>query len=639
MQDATVRRFGAFEINLQTGELRKNGLRLRLSGQPFQVLAELVEHAGQVVTREELRSRLWGADTFVDFEPSLNKVIARIREVLDDPSDTPRYIETIPRRGYRFIAPLLEPRPVALPAPAAESNVRLPREISSTNARGSLDTRAEKRLGPALLSALLTGAVLIAAFAIGFVSYRSGVFSRTAQPAIKSVAVLPLKNLSGDPTQEYLADGMTEELIGRLAGIHDLRVISRTSIMRFKDTKLSAPEIAKTLRVDALVEGSVMRERDKIRVHAQLIRGGTDEHFWSQTYDREMGGVLSLQSEVADAIAQKVRITISSQEHTRLVAARHISPEVYECYLKGQFGPRNTRADLEQSIGYFEEAIRKDPTFARAYVGLANTYVNLSTIFVGGSPNEMRPKVISAARRALEVDPDLAEAHVLLADVYQKRWEWSQAEREYRRALQLKPNDGAAHIGYASWLLCRGRTEEAVAWGLRARELDPLGETSTGVAWILFQARRYEDAIRELRSVLAVHPGSASAHVFLGFALIGKGKPEEAIPELERTVSLMHRSAGSVEMLSAAYGYAGQRAEAVRLIEELKRRREKSYVPAGAFINPYLALRDYNQAFAWFERAYAEQSNILQFLKVHPFFDPIRGDPRFQDLMRRVGLK
>jgi TolB-like protein len=337
------------------------------------VLAVLVEHAGQVVTREELRLRLWGADTFVDFEPGLNKVIARIREVLEDPSDTPRYIETIPRRGYRFIAPLLEPPPAILPAPSPESNISLPREISSRSAVGSLDTGGEKRLGPARPSALLTGAVLIATFAAGLVLYRSGVFSRPAQPAIKSLAVLPLKNLSGDPTHEYLSDGMTEELIGRLAGIRDLRVISRTAVMRFKDAKLSAPEIAKALRVDALMEGSVVRERDKIRVHAQLIRGGTDEHFWSETYDREMGDVLALQSEIADAIAKKVAITVSGEEHIRLVAARHISPEVYECYLKGQSGPRNNRADLERSISYFEEAIRKDPTFAPAYVGLANT--------------------------------------------------------------------------------------------------------------------------------------------------------------------------------------------------------------------------------------------------------------------------
>lgn len=323
-----------------------------------------------------------------------------------------------------------------------------------------------------------------------------------------------------------------------------------------------------------------------------------------------------------------------------LVAARRVSPEVYESYLKGRFGSRNTRAELEESITCFEEAIRKDPTFAPAYLGLASAYENLSLILVGAPPNEMRPKVISAAQKALELEPGLAEAHVLLAAVYQRQWQWSQAEAEYQRALQLKPNDAGAHLGFADWLLCQGRTEEALAWARRARELDPLEDTGgVHIGWILFHARRYDEAIRELRSVLAVHPDSATAHWYLGFALIGKGQPKEAIPELERTASLMYRSPGSVELLATAEAYAGRRNKALRLLDELKQRRQKSYVPAGAFINPYLALQDYNEAFSWFERAYAEQSGILQFLKVHPFFDPIRGDVRFEDLVRRVGLK
>ena len=296
------------------------------------------------------------------------------------------------------------------------------------------------------------------------------------------------------------------------------------------------------------------------------------------------------------------------------------------------------RADLEQSITYFEEAIRKDATFAPAYVGLANIYDALGTIFVGAPPGEVRPKVINAARKALELDPSLAEAHVLLAGIYQERWEWSDAEAEYKKALELKPNDAVAHLGFANWLLCQGRTDEALAWSRHARELDPLGDIGISIGWILFQARRYDEAIRELRSVLAVHPDSASAHWFLGFALIGNGQPEEAISELEKTASIMHRSPGSLELLATAHAHAGHRAEALHLINELKQRRQSGYVPAGALINPYLALRDYDQAFAWFERAYREQSNILQFLKVHPFFDPVRQDPRFKDLLRRVGL-
>ena len=637
-QDATIRRFGTFEINLQSGELRKSGTRLRLSGQPFQVLTVLVEHAGEVVTREELHAELWPADTFVDFDHGLNNAVARIREILCDSSDTPRYVETVPRRGYRFIAPLADARPAIVPTLPTEPKIVPTHEITGPGATGPSDQPLKRRFAPIRPWALLTAAAMVLGLVVGFVLYRSSVKSAD-RPAIHSLAVLPLKNLSGDPTQEYLADGMTEELIGRLAGTHDLRVISRTSVMRFKDTKLSAPEIAKTLGVDALVEGSVIRAGDRIRVHAQLIRGAADEHFWSEIYDRAMGDVLALQSDVAQSIAEKVAITVTGQEHSRLVAARHVSPEVYESYLKGQFGARNNRAELEESITCFEEAIRKDPTFAPAYLGLASAYENLSLILVGAPPGEMRPKVIRAARKALELDPELAEAHVLLAEVYQRRWQWSDAEAEYKQALQLKPNDAAAHLGLANWLLCQGRIEEALAWARRARELDPLGTTGIKIGWILFNARRYDEATRELRSVLEVHPDSAMARWYLGFALLGKGQPEGAIPELERTASLMHRSPGSLELLATAEAHAGHRTEAIRLINELKGRRQKGYVPAGALINPYLALRDYDEAFSWFERAYAEQSSILQFLKVQPFFDPVRGDPRFEDLLRRVGLR
>ncbi len=642
MPDATqtpaVRRFGTFEINLHSGELRKNGMRLRLSGQPFQVLAILIERPGEVITREELHSKLWPADTFVDFDHGLNNAVARIREVLDDSSDAPRYVETLPRRGYRFIGPVADVRSAAIPPPAAESQASPAHETTRTTASGTSVLPTKKRFASTREKEMLGAIAVLALFAVALVAYRASRVKSTKQPAIKALAVLPLKNLSGDPTQDYLADGITEAIIGRLARIHDLRVISRTSAMHFKDTQLSVPEIARTLQVDAIVEGSVIREGNRIRVTAQLIRAATDEHFWSEAYDRELRDVLTLESDVAQSIAAKVEVTVTGQEHQRLTSARSVSPEVYESYLKGQFPKSANRADLEQSITYFEEAIRKDATFAPAYVGLANIYAVLGTIFVGAPPGEVRPKVINAARKALELDPSLAEAHVLLADIYQERWEWSDAEAEYKKALESKPNDAVAHLGFANWLLCQGRTDEALAWSRHARELDPLGDIGTSIGWILFQARRYDEAIRELRSVLAVHPDSASAHWLLGFALIGKGQPEEAIPELEKTASIMHRSPGSLELLATAHAHAGHRTEALHLINELKQRRQSGYVPAGALINPYLALGDYDQAFAWFERAYQEQSNILQFLKAHPFFDPVRQDPRFKDLLRRVGL-
>jgi len=505
--------------------------------------------------------------------------------------------------------------------------------LSAAAAPGARSTLALRRW------LVLAGVAVVVVISVIYVMYRSRAASGT-RPKITSLAVLPLKNLSGDPTQEYLVDGMTEALIGRLSMIRGLRVISRTSVMRLKDTQLSVPEIARTLGVDAIVEGSVVRAGNRIRVHAQLIRAATDEHFWSETYDRELRDVLALESDVAQSIARKVEATVTGEEHARLAAARSVLPDVYESYLRGRFTLRksNSRAGIDESIGYFEEAIKRDPTFAPAYVGLASANAELSTVFIGGPPEEARAKIVNVARKALELDPELAEAHVLLADTLQKQWQWAEAEAQYKRALELKPNDATAHLGLANWLLCQGRTEEAQAWAQRGRELDPLGVSGVSIGWILFQARRYDEAIHELRSALAVQPDNAMAHWFLGFVLVADGKPEEAIPVLEKAVSLSDRSPGAIGVLVRAYAHAGRRTDALRLLAELKRRKQAGYVPAGAFVNAFLGLDDNEEAFAWLERAYQEHSNILQFLKVHPYFDPLRDDPRFKDLLRRVGL-
>jgi TolB-like protein/Tfp pilus assembly protein PilF len=485
---------------------------------------------------------------------------------------------------------------------------------------------------------LVLGTVaVLAVAALTYVMGRS-LAGNLARPQIKSLAVLPLTNLSGDTTQEYLADWMNEALIVHLSEIHDLRVISRTSVMRFKDTHLSIPDIATKLNVDAVVEGSVIRQGSRIRIHAQLIRAATDEHFWSEAYDGDLQDVLTLQSEVAQAIARKVEITASGEEHARLAHASSVAPEVYESYLKGRFTKSNSRAGVDESVAYFNDAIRKDPTFAPAYVGLAGAYNKLGTIFVGAPPDEVRPKVMSNARKALELDPQLAEAHALLADVLQRQWHWAEAEAEYKRALELNPNDPVAHVAFAGWLVCQGRTDEALGWSRRARELDPLGVSGDDTGWILFQARRYDEAVRELRSVLAVHPDNAFAYWRLGFVLVQAGQAEEAVSVLEKALSISTRSPGVAGVLIRAYAHAGRRSHALRLLAELKRRRQSGYVPAGAFVNAYLGLGDYDQAFVWMEQAYQEQSNILQFAKVHPFFDPVRQDPRFQDLLRRIGL-
>ena len=461
----------------------------------------------------------------------------------------------------------------------------------------------------------------------------------TVEPPIRSLAVLPLRNLSGDPAQEYLAEGVTEALIGRLAGIHDLRVISHTSVMRFKNPQLSIPEIARTLGVDAVVEGSVMKEGDRIRVTAQLIRGSTDTHFWSETYDRELRDALNLESELAQTIAQKVEVTVTGEEHQRLSSVRPVAPEVYESYLQGRFAlEQGNRVGEEQSIHDFEAALNRDPTFAPAYLGLAQAYSWLGTIFSGVPPEATRPKVVSNARKALALDPNLVEAHVQLAFVLQEEWHWTEAEEEYRRALALNPNDADAHAWFALWLVCEGRADEAVAEVRRARQLDPVGVTGNRVSMILFHARHYDDAIRESTSAVALQPGNALDLMSLGYALIANNKPADAIPILEKALSLSKGSPAVMGVLIRAYAHAGRRSDAMRLLAELKRRRNQGYIPAGAFVNAYLGLGDKEQAFHWLEQAYEEQSNILQFLKSHPYFDSIRSDPRFADLVRRVGL-
>jgi TolB-like protein/DNA-binding winged helix-turn-helix (wHTH) protein/Flp pilus assembly protein TadD len=630
-QSRGIARFGPFELDLQTGTLMRDGRYERLPMQPARLLLVLVNSRGKLVTREELRVQLWPEDTFVDFDHGLNNAVNRIREVLRDSAASPRYIQTVPRRGYRFIGEL-EEEEAAAPQEMVEASVLKP-----SPQLPELETRGRLIFRPKWSAAILAIALCILITIVGL-KWRAQRPVLPNPPPITSLAVLPLKNLSGDPAQEYLADGMTEAVIGRLSMIHGLRVISRTSVMHFKDTQLSVPEIARTLHVDAIVEGSVIREGSHVRINAQLIRGSTDEHFWSEAYDRELGDALTLESDVAQSISRKVEVTVTGEEHARLVAARPVSPEVYESYLRGRFANGNNRADMEKRVAYFEDSIRKDATFAPAYVGLAAAYQELGTIFVGVPPGEVRPKVISAARKALELDPELAEAHTLLASMYMRQWHWAEAEVEYRRAVELNPNDAVAHLGLSDWMLCQGRTEEALAWARRGRELDPLGNSGTNLAWTLFNARRYDDAIHELRGVLAVRTHDAYTLWYLGLVLISNGQAEEAIPVLEKAVSISNRSPGVIGVLVRAYAQVGRRNDALRLLGELKRRQQTGYVPAGAFVNAYLGLGDSDQVFIWLQRAYEEQSNILIYLKVLPFFDPLRDDQRFKSLVHRVGL-
>jgi TolB-like protein/Flp pilus assembly protein TadD len=483
---------------------------------------------------------------------------------------------------------------------------------------------------------MLAAVLFLAAVALGGMLLWRRSF---AAPPIRSIAVLPLQNLSGDPAQQYFADGMSEALIGDLSTIRGLRVISRTSAMQFKGTSQSVPQIAHTLGVDAVVEGSIVRAGNRVRVHAQLIRGPTDEHLWSASYDRELRDVLALQSEVAHAIAMQIEITVEEEQQHDRTAVHPLAPDVYDTYLKGRFALNSGRkAGAQESLGYFQTVIAKEPNFAPAYAGIAAARTELSTVFIGGTAQEERPQVVAAARKALALDPNLVEARVLLAEALLRAWQWQEAEVEYRRALALNPNSAAAHDGLAQWLLSQGRTDEALAAAQMARGLDPLAVYDRQVGWILFHSRRYESAIRELQDALAKRPEDPFTMWFLGFALIADGQAEKAVAVLERAAALTDRSPGVVGLLVYAYAAAGRPRDAQSTLAEMHRRQAVEYAPAAAFVHAYLGLGNREQALHYLQRAYEERSNMLSFVRVHPLFDPLRGDPRFIELARRVGL-
>ena len=626
-------RFGPFEADLRSGELRKHGVRLKLQDQPFQVLTLLLEHAGDIVTREELRQRLWPADTFVDFDTGLNSAVKKLRDVLADSADQPRYIETIPRRGYRFVAPLVDPSPATVPSSEPETH-----EFASSQPASSVVPAAES-FSLTRLRLLFAAAVLLLLFVAVFLVYRNTGAGGARRPVIKSLAVLPLKNLSGDASQEYLADGMTEALIGRLSEIHNIRVVSRTSVTCFKDTHLSVPEIARTLQVDAIVEGSVIRDGNRIRVHAQLIRAATDEHFWSEAYDRDLRDVLSLQSSVAQSIARKVEVTISGEEHARLSAARTVDREAYEAYLKGRYYWNKRTADsMPKAALYFEQAISKDPRFGAAYSGLADCNSGLAWHgFM--SPAEVLPKAYAAAQKAVEIDPQSAEAHASLALVLEHKWDWAGAEVEFKRALALNPQYANAHHWYGDYLSIQGRHDEALVEAKRALELDPLNlMIGTWVGLRYYLARRYDDAIEQSRNTVDLDPNFAAAHLILGEGYVQQGKHKEGLDELRKAASLSGDSPLYIAQVGVSLALTRERKEALRIIRELQDISGKRYVSPYGVAQIYAALNDKEQTYRWLEIALRDRAVWMSYLAVDPVFDSIRSEARFRDFLRRVGL-
>jgi TolB-like protein/Flp pilus assembly protein TadD len=459
---------------------------------------------------------------------------------------------------------------------------------------------------------------------------------------IESLAVLPLANLSGDPQQEYFADGMTEELITTLAQIGALRVSSRTSAMRFKGTQRSVPEIARELHVDAVVEGSVLRVGDRVRISAQLIQAQADRHLWASNYERDLRDVLTLQGEVARAIAGEIGVRLTPEERSRLVDKKTVNPEAYEAYLKGRYHSfRGTALDAQKSLDYFQQSVAKQPDYAAGYAGVANAYGQMAGSAYGVlSPKEAFPKSKAAAMRAVELDPKLAEPYESLGwSSYIFDRDWKTAEDQFQRALRLNPNYPDAHHSYATFLSRMGRFDESIREVKRAQELDPLSLSGNShVGLVLHLARRDDEAIPWFRRVLDMDPTFLRAHWGLGLALVQKGRYDEAIAELRRAVELSGGGAGQLGSLGYAYGAAGRRAEALDIVEKLKARSRERYVPPATVAIVFSGLGEADQALTWLEKANEERDPWVTGLKVDPRFDSLRSDPRFQDLLRRVGL-
>ena len=458
---------------------------------------------------------------------------------------------------------------------------------------------------------------------------------------IRSLVVLPLANVSGDPAQDYLSDGLTEALIADLGTIGTLRVTSRTTAMSYRGTKKALPQIARELGVDAVVEGSVAREGNRLRITAELIEASSDRHLWAQTYEASLRDVLVIQRGAVREIAGELRAQLTPRDQARLTLVRTVDPEVYESYLKGRYyWNKRTEESLRTAIEHFEAAVRGDPTYAPAHAALADSYNQLGTVMLGSAPpSMMRPRAAEAAIRALQIDPELAEAHATLGYIKHYDWQWAEAERELRRALELNPSYSLAHIWYANFLVCRKRLDEAVAEVRKAEELDPLSMVVlTNVGWTLDLTGRLPEAVEEYRKALELDAGYVQAHWRLGDAYARLGRYDDAAREVERAVALTRRSPSSLARLAHVYARSGRRIESKALLDELLVLSARQYVSPQGISLVYLMLGDDRRGFEWLEKAYAERSNGIAYLAIDPDLVSWHGDPRFRDLLRRVGL-
>lgn len=568
--------FGAFELDVERGELCKRGGQIKLQQQPFKVLALLVARAGQTVTRDEIRRHVWGGDTFVDYEQGLNYCIRQIRAALGEDTAKPGFIETHPRCGYRFLHPVVE-------LPPGES-------------------KSEERI---------------------------------------MLAVLPLENLSANQEQEYFADGLTDELITEVSNLSPLRlrVIARTSSMQYKRTSKGIGQIGRELGVDYIVEGSVRRDGNRVRITAQLIRVSDQTHVWARGYERELQDILLLQSEVAATIAGEVQVKLGAEPRLPADAERRVNPDAYEACLKARFlWSRRTRDDLYRALEMFSKSIERAPNYAPAFAGLADTYLVLLD-HRQIAPHEALALATAAATNALRLDERLADAHTSLGHAKLHELEWDAAEREFRRAIQLNPGYAQAHFYYASLLCGRGCFDQGVAAAREALKLDPVSTAAEArLARLLYIAGRVEEALESNRRVMEMAPNLPIAYDDRGRMLLVKGAWPEAIMALEKAVALSHRSGRYLASLGYALGVTGRVDLARAILAELTAASPQQHVASFDLALVYAGLDERDQSISWLERAFTERDSHLPLLGVDPRLASLLTEPRFEALLKSVGL-
>jgi TolB-like protein/DNA-binding winged helix-turn-helix (wHTH) protein/Tfp pilus assembly protein PilF len=610
--------FGAFRVDRANQRLLRGSEVIALSPKLFDTLLLLVENAPQLVEKDEFMRRIW--PRAVVEESALAENISRLRRALKE-SETQRYIETQPKRGYRFVAPVVRQPPAQVPvAPVPEPAGIPPRRRNAWWAIGAI-----------AVVMMIAAAILVT---------RPG----TRGASIRSIAVLPFTSLSGDPEQEYFTDGMTDELITELAQLRSLRVISRSSVMRYKGTLKSVQDIARELNVDAIVEGTVSRSAGHLRVSAQAIRAVPEEHLWAEHYDRPPGDLVALQEQLAREIADGIRVQLSAGDRAILEARRVVSPVAHEAFLKGRYyWARRNEAGTRRALEYFQAAIDAQPDYAAAYVGMADSFITLAlpeALQEVLPPGVAYPQARTAVLQALKLDDTLGDAHATLAHIrFQYDRDWAGAEAEFRRAIELNPNYANAHQWFALEMFWRGRIDDALREVRVAHELDPLSlVVNANECFILGGARQFEAAIAQCRRTLELEPNFVLAHYRLGQVLILQGQYREALPELRRAIELSGECPRAVAELALALSLSGERAEAEQLLVSLQAVAARRYVSHFDLALIHAALNHADLALAELEQAYVEHAPSLSLLNWSPAFVGLRGTPRFVELVRRVGL-